>query len=329
MTRQVRIHAFGAPEVLQIEEVNLAAPGPGEARLSIRAIGLNRTELTLRSGRSPVRPNLPATIGFEAAGVVEALGEGVTNVAIGDRVALVPAYGAAQYALYAEAANVPARTLVSIPDDMSFEAAAATWAAFGTAWGGLVHVGALHAGQSVLIPAASSGVGLAAIQIASRLGAQPIALTRTSAKVSALLAQGATAVVVTAELDLVAEIKRLTGGAGADLAFDPVGGPGFADLVRAVRASGMLVLFGALSPEPTVIPPFDIFARDLTIRGLSLVALARDDAVLAEMKAFVLSGLADATLSPAIARTYPLDAIIDAHRFLEAGEQVGKVVVTV
>ena len=329
MTRQVRIHAFGAPDTLKIEDVDVGAPGIGEVRLSVRAIGLNRTEITLRSGRSPAKPALPTSMGFEAAGVVEALGEGVANVAVGDRVALVPAYGAAQYALYGEAAIVPARPLVGIPDGVSFELAAATWAAFGTAWGGLIRVGALQAGQSILIPAASSSVGLAAIQIARRLGARPIALTRTSAKAAALLTQGASAVIPTAETDLVAEIKRLTKDAGADLAFDPVGGPTFANLARATRNGGTLVLFGALSPEPTVIPPFDVFARDLTIRGLSLVSLARDDAVLAEIKAFVSSGLADGSLRPVIDRTFPFEAIADAHRFLEAGDQVGKVVVTI
>jgi NADPH:quinone reductase-like Zn-dependent oxidoreductase len=329
MTRQIRIHQFGAPDVLRIEDVEVGAPGAGEVRVAIRAIGLNRTEITLRSGRSPAKPALPTRIGFEAAGVVEALGPDVTNVAVGDRVAVVPAYGAAQYALYGEAAIVPARPLVRIPDGVGFEEAAATWAAFATAWGGLVHVGALKAGQSVLIPAASSSVGLAAIQIAERLGARPIALTRTSAKAQALLAHGAAAVVATAEQDLVAEVRRLTDGAGADLVFDPVGGPAFADLARATRSGGTLVLYGALSPEPTAVPPFDIFARDLTVRGVAVTALARDDATLAEMKAFVLSGLADGSLRPVIARTFPFDAIADAHRFIEAGEQVGKVVVTV
>jgi len=329
MTRQVRIHQFGDADGLSIDEVEIGAPGAGEVRLAIRAIGLNRTEITLRSGRSPVRPALPSKIGFEAAGVVEALGPEVTNLAVGDRVALVPAYGAAQYGLYAEAAIVPARTLVRIPDGVSFQDAAATWAAFGTAWGGLVHVGRLAAGQSVLIPAASSSVGLAAIQIANRLGARPIALTRTSVKAEALLAHGAAAVVATAEQDLAAEVKALTGGAGANLAFDPVGGAAFAELARATRSGGTLVLYGALSPEPTVIPPFDIFARDLTVRGLALTALTRDDAVLAQLEAFVSAGLADGSLRPVIARRFPFESVADAHRFIEAGEQVGKVVLTV
>lgn len=329
MSRSVRIHQFGGADVLQIEEVDIGAPGAGEVRLRIHAIGLNRTEVTLRSGGSPVKPALPSAIGFEAAGVVEALGADVSGVSVGDRVALVPAYGAGLYGLYGEASLAPARSLAPIPDGVSFVEAAATWAAYGTAWGGLVSVGALAANQSVLITAASSSVGLAAIQIANRLGARPIALTRTWAKARALLDHGASAVISTGEQDIVAEAKRLTEGAGADLVFDPVGGPQFATLAKSTAAGGTLVLYGALDAQPTVVPPFDIFARDLTIRGLSLPALTRDDETLAALKSFVSAGLAEGALRPTIARTFALDQIADAHRFIEAGEQVGKIVVTV
>jgi NADPH:quinone reductase-like Zn-dependent oxidoreductase len=329
MTRSVRINAFGDADVLRIENVAVGEPGAGEVRLRIHAIGLNRTEVTLRSGRSPAKPALPSSIGFEAAGVVEALGPDVSGFTVGDRVALVPAYGASQYALYGEVSLAPARSLVAIPDNVSFSEAAATWVAYGTAWGGLVAIGKLTAGQTVLIPAASSSVGLAAIQIANRLGARPIALTRTSAKADALIGHGAAAVVATAEQDVVAEIRRLTDGRGADLVFDPVGGQAFAQLIRATADSGLLILYGALASDPTVAPPFDIFRRDLTIRGLAFPNLMRDDAQLAALKRFVGEGLADGTLRPAIARTFAFDQIADAHRFIEAGEQVGKIVVTV
>src|ERR1700722_17784 len=160
MSRSVRIHQFGGADVLQIEDVEIGEPGPGEVRLRIHAVGLNRTEVTLRSGRSPAKPALPSSIGFEAAGVVEALGPDVSGFATGDRVAVVPAYGASQYAFYGEVSLAPARSLVRIPDSVSFSEAAATWAAFGTAWGGLVAIGKLGAGQTVLIGAASSSVGL-------------------------------------------------------------------------------------------------------------------------------------------------------------------------
>jgi len=329
MTRSVRIHEFGGPEVLRVDDVGVGEPGTGEVRLRIHAIGLNRTELTLRSGRLPVKPSLPSPIGFEAAGVIEALGPHVSGFSVGDRVALVPAYSASQYGLYGEASLAPARSLVAIPDNVGFVDAAATWVAFGTAWSGLVAVGALAAGQSVLISAASSSVGLAAIQIANLLGARPIALTRTSKKATALLAHGATAVVVTEEQDVVAEIHRLTAGVGANLVLDPVGGPGFAVLAKSAAAGGTLVLYGALDARPTVVPPFDIFARNLTIRGVALPVLARDDLKLAELKRFVSEGLARGALRPTIARTFAFDDIANAHRFIEAGEQIGKIVVTV
>ncbi len=332
MIRSVRIHEFGGPEVLRIEDVEVEEPGEGEVRIRIRAIGINRTEITLRSGRSPAKPPLPAKIGFEAAGEIEAIGAGVKGFAIGDRVALVPAYAASRYGLYGESSLAPARSLIRIPAGVSFEQAAATWAAFGTAWAGLVAVGRLAAGQTVLVPAASSSVGLAASQIANRLGARPIALTRTSVKADELrgLPKGrAAAIVATEEQDVVSEVKRLTDGKGADLVFDPVGGPTFAKLVEATASGGLLILYGALSRDQTAVPPFHIFARNLTIRGVSLPAYASDDAQLSALKRFVTEGLADGSLSPVIARTFPIDEIVEAHRFMEAGNQVGKIVVTV
>jgi NADPH:quinone reductase-like Zn-dependent oxidoreductase len=129
MTRSVRIHEYGGPEVLRVEDVVIPEPGAGEVRLRIHAIGLNRTELTLRSGRLPVKPPLPSQMGFEAAGVIEALGPNVSGFSVGDRVALVPAYSASQYGLYGEASLAPARSLVAIPDNVSFVEAAATWTA--------------------------------------------------------------------------------------------------------------------------------------------------------------------------------------------------------
>ena len=329
MIRSVRIHEFGGPEVLRIEDVEVEEPGEGEVRMRIRGIGINRTEITLRSGRSPVKPPLPAKIGFEAAGEIETMGAGVKGFAVGDRVALVPAYAASRYGLYGESSLAPARSLIKIPDAMNFELAAATWAAFGTAWAGLVAVGRIAAGLTVLLPAASSSVGLAAIQIANRLGARPIALTRTSVKADELRTHGAAATVITEEQDVVSEIKRLTDGKGADLVFDPVGGPTFAKLVEATASGGLLILYGALSREQTAVPPFHIFARNLTIRGVSLPASGSDDAQIGDLKRFVTEGLADGSLSPVIARTFPCDEIVEAQRFMEAGNQVGKIVVTV
>jgi NADPH:quinone reductase-like Zn-dependent oxidoreductase len=327
--RSVRIHEFGGPKVLRIEDVMVAAPGPGEVRLDIHAIGLNRTEITLRSGPTPAKPLLPASIGFEAAGVIDEVGEGVEGWRPGDRVALIPAYNAAQYTLYGTVALAPARSLIAIPENLTFEQAAATWVAFGTAWAGLVSVGNLKIGKTVLISVASSSVGLAAIRTANRVAARPIALTRTSRKSNELQSHGAAAVLATEELDVAHQVKELTGGKGAELVFDAVGGPGFAKLAEASATGGTLVLYGALNPEPTVVPPFQIFGRDLTIRGFTFPNVTRNDQQLAAMKQFVSEGISNRSLVPTIARTFPFDEIVEAHRFLESGNQVGKVVVTI
>jgi len=327
--RSVRIHQFGGPEVLHIEDAIIPSPGPGEVRLAIHAIGLNRTEVTLRSGRSPARPPLPTLLGFEAAGVIDDIGEGVEGWHRGDRVALVPAYNAARYALYGELALAPARSLVAIPDNQSFEQAAATWAAFGTAWCGLVSVGNLKSSQAALISAASSSVGLAAIQIANSIGARPIALTRTSQKLNELHNRGAFAVIATEEVDVVERVKELTDGKGADLVFDAVGGPGFVKLLQATATGGLLILYGALHTSPTELSAFQVFARSLTIRGFALPTIAADDQQLAAMKKFIQDGITNGSLAPSIARTFPFEQIQQAHRFLESGSQVGKIVVTV
>jgi NADPH:quinone reductase-like Zn-dependent oxidoreductase len=147
MSRSVRIHEFGGPEVLRIEDVTVPEPGPGQVRLRVRAIGLNRTEVTLRTGRSAVKPQLPTQIGFEAAGEIEGLGPDVEGFAIGDRVAVIPAYGASAYGFYGEVSLAPARSLVAVPPNVAWEEAAATWTAFATAWAGLVDIGRVRPGR--------------------------------------------------------------------------------------------------------------------------------------------------------------------------------------
>ena len=327
--RSVRIHEFGGPDVLRIEDVATPVPAAGEVRLRVRAIGLNRTEVTFRTGRSAIKPSLPTQIGFEAAGEIDVLGPDVSGFTRGERVAVIPAYGAEDYGFYGELSLAPARSLVRLPHDVGWQDAAAIWVAFATAWSGLVHLARLAERQTVLITAASSSVGLAAIQTAQAVGATPIALTRTSAKTEALRAAGATSVIATQEQEVVAEAMHLTGGKGANAVFDAVAGPGFAQLVEATAASGTLIVYGALGGAAAAFPVMPMLGRRLTIRGFGLPSVTRDDANLAALRTFVTDGLAAGTLRPAIAKVFSFDEIVAAHRYLEAGEHVGKVVVTV
>jgi NADPH:quinone reductase-like Zn-dependent oxidoreductase len=328
MSRTVIFESFGGPEVLRITETLTLEPRSGEVRLRVRAIGLNRTELTLRSGRSPRRPSLPSQIGFEAAGEIEALGPDVVSVSVGDRVALVPTYGAAQYGLYADTSIAPARSLVKIPLNLSFEEAAATWVAYGTAWAGLIQEGSIIAGQSVVITAASSSVGLAAIQITKLVGAKPIAITRTSKKAQALKEFGAEVVIISEQQDVQAELSLLNSGRGADLTLDAVGGEGFQQLLKGSRDGGLVLLYGAIDKRPTIVPPFEVFGRGISVRGFALPTLAQDRQVFSELVRFVESGLATGALKPTIDRVFALEDIVNAHRYMESGAQFGKVIVT-
>src|SRR5258706_2105670 len=323
----VRFHEFGGPDVLEIEEMTVANPGPEEVRLRIRAIGLNRSEVLTRSGRSASKPTLPAQLGLEAAGEIDAIGPGVEGFVIGDHVAIIP--GAMNRAYYSEVALTPARTLVKISRDQSWQEAAATWMAFATAWTGLIDIGRLSAGQMALITAASSSTGLAAIQVARKVGATPIALTRTSAKKSALLDAGAAHVIATEEQDMAREVVKITAGTGAQLVFDAVGGPSFEKLADATAAGGILIVYGRFSTDVTPLPLAQTLWKDLTIRGFGLPAtIARDDK-LAAVKQFINEGLASGALNPIIAKTFEFEDIVAAHRYLESGAQFGKVVVTV
>ncbi|MGZ9085925.1 MAG: zinc-dependent alcohol dehydrogenase family protein [Rhodoplanes sp.] len=329
MVKVVRFHETGGAEVLRVEDLPPSKPGSGEVRLRVAAIGLNRAEALFRSGQYLEAPRLPARIGYEAAGVVDAVGDGVAAFQPGEAVSVIPAFSMNEYGVYGEQAVVPARAVVKTPPGVSAVEAAALWMQYLTAYGALIDIGGLTAGDFVIIPAASSSVGLAAIQIARLVGATAIATTRTRAKKPALLDAGAPHVIATQEEDLAAAVMRLTGGRGARLVFDPVAGPYVETLANATAKGGTIFLYGVLSLQPTPFPLVKALANGLTLRGYTLFEITLDPARLARGIAFVNRGLAEGALRPIIARTFPLDAIVEAHRYLESNAQIGKIVVTV
>ncbi|MDR3619871.1 MAG: zinc-dependent alcohol dehydrogenase family protein [Paludisphaera borealis] len=329
MARVVRFHETGGPEVLKIEELDVPPPGKGEVQISVKALGLNRAEAMFRRGQYLEDPKLPARLGYEAAGTVAAVGAGVQGFKVGDAVSTIPSFSLNEYGLYGELANAPVHAVVHHPASLSWVDAAAVWMQYVTAYGALIDIAGLTKGDTLVIPAASSSVGLAAIQIANRVGAIPVALTRGSAKRQALVEAGAAHVIASDEQDLVKEILGLTGGKGARVVFDPVGGPTLTKLAKATARLGVIFLYGALSTEPTPLPLFDVLGRWLTLRGYVMMEIASDPVRLERAKKFINEGLADGGFKPLIARTFPLDEIVEAHRYLESNQQVGKVVVTV
>ena len=330
MARTVRFHEIGGPEVMRLEDLETGEPGPGEVRIRVEAIGVNRAEALFRSDNyiEPVK-RLPARLGSEAAGVVEAVGPDVTGFEEGQAVSSVPAFSQNDYGVYAERAIVPAAALLHRPGGVDAVSGAAVWMPYLTAYGALVEVGGMRAGDVVALNAASSGVGLAAIHTANRAGATPIAVTRTAAKRERLLKEGAAEVIVSDEEDVTARLLALTGGKGVEYVFDAVAGPGVTGLARAVAPGGTLLLYGALSGQPTPYPGFDLGMPALNVRTYTVLETTKDPGRLRRAEAFVVSGLRTGAFRPVVDRLFPLEDIAGAHRHLESGTRFGKIVVTV
>lgn len=328
MARTIRFHRHGGPEVLTIEDIDIAAPGPGEVRIQAKALGLNRAEALLRSGKYIEQAIFPSGIGLEAAGLIESIGAGVEGLSPGDAVSLAPPRSMVRSPVHGELVTVPAELAIKHPPTLSWEEAAASWMQYLTAYGALIDIARLRQGEHVVITAASSSVGLAAIQIANRVGAIPIAVTRTSRKAEALREAGAAHVIALAEEDLERRLREVAGEDGIRVVFDAVGGPAFLPLTAAMARGGILFNYGGLSPEATPFPLFNVLSKSLTLRGYLVHEITSDPKRLAAAKAFILDGLSDGSLKPIIARTFPFEEIVEAHRYLESNEQFGKVVVT-
>lgn len=329
MPKIVRFHQLGGPEVLRIEEVPSQRPGKGEIRLRVAAVGLNRAESMFYHGQYLDHPQFPSRLGYEAAGVVEAVGEGVDKSWIGKPVATVPNFSLARYGTLGEEAVVPLEALGEYPANLTPTQAAAIWMQYLTAYGALVHYGGVKAADFVSIPAASSSVGLAAIQIVRDAGATAIAVTRTAAKRAELLGLGAQHVIASEEEDYVARVRQITGGLGVRLTFDPVAGPFVEKLAAAASPGGVIFEYGALSMAPTPFPLFAALGNGLSLRGYTLHEITHDPKVLEIAKKYVFDRLANGRFVPRIAKTFPFAQSVEAYQFLESNQQVGKVVITV
>ncbi|MCQ4630468.1 zinc-dependent alcohol dehydrogenase family protein [Shinella lacus] len=328
MARAIVFHRHGGPEVLQIEEIDIPGPGLGEVRIRVKALGLNRAETLIRAGTYIETPTLPARLGLEASGVVDAVGAGVDGFSSGDAVSVIPPISMTTYPTHGEFAVLPANHVVKNPANLGWTEAAAVWMPYLTAYGALVDLAQLQPGEPVVITAASSSVGIAAIQIARKIGAVPVALTRTSAKRQGLLDAGAEYVIATTEEPLSQRLRQITGCENIRVVLDAVGGPMVGALSDAMSKGGILIEYGGLDPQPTPFPLLAALSKTLTLRGYLVHELIRDPNRLEHAKAFIVDGLASSTLVPTIARTFAFDDIVEAYRYLESNSQFGKVVVT-
>jgi NADPH:quinone reductase-like Zn-dependent oxidoreductase len=328
MSRIIKFAKTGGPEVLEFIEMEVPAPGPREVRIKVKAIGINRADSMWRNDKYTEPVKFPAGLGYEAAGIVDAVGKDVAGLAAGDAVSTIPAFSLNKYFSYGEVILAPDHAVVKHPQSLSFVEAASVWMMFITAYGALVFDAQVKAGDFVIIPAASSSVGLAAIQIANQAGATPIALTRTSDKKKRLYEAGAAHVVATREQDMVAEVMRITNGQGARVAFDPVGGADLAKLIAALTNEGIVYIYGALSENDTPIPVLEMIRKMTIVKGYSIRLVTGDEVRRKAAVDYVTKGLASCALKPVIDRIFKFDDMVEVHRYLENSGQFGKIVVT-
>jgi NADPH:quinone reductase-like Zn-dependent oxidoreductase len=325
----VRFDRVGGPEVLKFVEETPKQPGKAEALLQVQAAGLNRAESLFIHGQYAEQPRLPAGVGYEAAGIVKAVGPGVDKKLLGKTVATIPAFSMNDYPMLGEEVIAPVAALGEYPPKLSPVEGAAIWMQYLTAYGALIAIAHLAKGDFVVIPAASSSVGLAAIQIAKAEGAISIATTRRSSKKAELLSLGADHVIATEEEDFVARTKEITGGKGARVTFDPVAGRFLEKLADAAAPGGIIFEYGVLSMQATPFPLLMALGKGLCVRGYMLMEITLNPEKLAIAKKYVYDRLADGRFHPKIAKTFPFAQTADAYKYLESNAQVGKIVITV
>ena len=320
--RAVVVEQFGGPEALTLVDLPKPVPGPGEVVVQVAVSGVNFIDVYFRTGLYKVPP--PVAIGSEAAGVVDAVGEGVTDVAPGDRVAYAMARGS-----YAEFAKVPAAQVVKIPDGVSFEQAAAVLLQGMTAHYLTKSTYALKPGDTCLVHAAAGGTGALVVQMAKSLGARVFGTTSSAAKAAIATAAGADEVINYVEQDFAAEARRLTDGRGVDVVYDGVGKSTFEKSLDSLRVRGMLVLFGYASGAVTAIDPSaHLNAKGslfVTRPGLANYIATRDE--LLWRAGEVMDMVASGALTVRIDAVYPLADAAEAHRALEGRRTTGKLLI--
>ncbi|HLK38047.1 MAG TPA: NAD(P)H-quinone oxidoreductase [Polyangiaceae bacterium] len=322
--RAIVIREPGGPEVLELRNVPSPEPSGGEVRVRIRATAVNRADLLQRLGMYPAPPGSPPDIpGLEIAGEVDAVGDGVLDVARGDRVfALVGGGG------YAEQVVLHSRALAKIPAGMGFTDAAAVPEAFVTAWDAMVTQGRLCAGETVLVHAAGSGVGTAAMQIAHAIGARPLGTARTPEKVGRLRELGLGEGILVEGGQFADEVKARTDGRGVDVVVELVGGPYVEQSLASLAPGGRIVVVGTMAGTRTEIDLSLLMRKRIELRGTTLRARPLEEKILAAraLQRHLVPLLAAGVLRPVVDRVLPLALAAEAHRLVQQNETFGKVV---
>lgn len=322
-TNAIRIHEYGGPDVLQMDEIPLPDPGPGEVHLRHTAIGVNYADIHTRNGRYPL-PELPGCLGSEGAGIVEALGDGVDFVAVGDRVAYSSGGHALPRGSYCEARTMTADRLIALPDNID-DATAAAMTTKGLTAHYLIHdVYPVGPGDTIAVHAAAGGVGQILCQWANHLGARVIGIVGSEAKENAAAQAGSHHTLVRGRDDIVPAVKALTAGEGVPVVFDAVGADTFEESLHCLRPKGLLASYGTASGP---IPPFDIFRLNhmgsLYVTSAAYLWHVRNREEMLDRAQDLIDVVSRGVVKIPVERTYPLSDVANAHRDMENRSTTG------
>jgi len=320
--KAIRVHEFGGPEVLRLEEVADLQPGPGQVVVTVRAVGVNPVEAYMRSGTYPIKPALPFTPGADAAGVVAAVGGGVTTVKAGDRVYTSGTLSGT----YAEQTLCSEAQVHALPANVSFEQGAAMGVAYGTAYRGVFHRGGAKPAETVLVHGASGGVGTAAVQLARAAGLVVVGTAGTEAGLQLAKEQGAHHAVNHAAPGYLDELMKLTDGRGYDLILEMLANKNLSNDLALLAKRGRVVVIG--NRGTIEINPRDAMSREADIRGLTLFATTEPEA--RAMHAALGAGLENGTLNPVVGQKFPMAEAARAHEeIMKHSGALGKIVLVV
>jgi len=336
--REIVIPKGGGPEVLTIREATQPVPGPGEVRVRVRASGVNFADIMARMGLYPDAPPMPCVVGYEVSGEIDALGDGVAGFSVGERVLALTRFGG-----YSDAVVVPVEQIAAMPETLTFVKAAAIPVNYLTAWLMLVRLGGVRQGDRVLVHAAAGGVGQAALQICLSRGAEVIG-TASAGKHERLRSLGVTHCIDYRNDDFEVAVRELTGGQGVDIALDAVGGKSLRKSYRSLKPMGRLMAFGASSLAPSsrrqIIPAIrgflsmprfsvlEMMNDNRGVFGVNLGHLWGERAALREMLGEVLAGVVSGDFDPVVDRTFPFTQAAEAHAYIQARKNFGKIVLT-
>ncbi len=332
--KTIEFTELGSADVLRIVNKDIPQPKKNEVVVKIKAAGLNRAEELFFQGQYLFQPKFPSLIGLEASGIIESVGKDIISYKKGDEVCLTPNVNISEYGFIGEYAVAPEQAIIKKPKAISFKEAASVWMTYGTAYSCLVLRGGLkkNAQQTVLISAASSGVGVAAIQMAKNYGANVIATTRTGEKKDFLLEQGADLVIATNDENLVEKVNTFTSDKGFDIAIDAIADSTFFnDLIEAAGFEATIVVYGALAlnPEPSF-PLFPLLIKGINIVGLHYVFHVLEiESRVNDMKSEVLKGLEAGIYRPVIDSVFSLNEVNKAYTYMGTNQQKGKIVIEI